>query len=74
MNDIQPIDQSEIDMRIKEAETCYSMGMKRETATIYQQILNGLSGEDGQIRQTIQSKINKLQKWNLLIFTYIAPK
>ncbi len=62
MNDIQPIDQSDIEMRIKEAETCYSMGMKRETATIYQQILNGLSVKDGQIRQTIQSKINKLQK------------
>ena len=62
MNDIQPIDQSEIEIRIKEAETCYSMGMKQEAVTVYQQILNGLPGNDGQIRQTIQSKINKLKK------------
>jgi type II secretory ATPase GspE/PulE/Tfp pilus assembly ATPase PilB-like protein len=62
MNDIQPIDQSEIEMRIKEAETCYSMGMTQEAVTVYQQVLNGLPGKDGQIRQTIQSKIHKLHK------------
>ena len=61
MNDIQPIDQSEIEMRIKEAETCYSMGMKQEAFTVYQQVLNGLPSKDGQMSQTIQSKIKKLQ-------------
>jgi type II secretory ATPase GspE/PulE/Tfp pilus assembly ATPase PilB-like protein len=62
MNDIQPIDQSEIDIRIKEAETCYSMGMMHEAYTVYEQILNGLSGNDGQIRETIRLKVNKLKK------------
>jgi type II secretory ATPase GspE/PulE/Tfp pilus assembly ATPase PilB-like protein len=62
MNDMQPIDQSEIEMRIKEAETCYSMGMTQEAVTVYQQVLNGLPGKDAQISQTIQSKIKKLQK------------
>jgi len=62
MNDIQPINQSEIDIKIKEAETCYSMGMMHEAVTVYKQILNGLSGNDGQIRETIRLKINKLKK------------
>ncbi|CAB1065674.1 Type IV fimbrial assembly, ATPase PilB [Olavius sp. associated proteobacterium Delta 1] len=62
MNDIQPIAQSELEVRIKEAETCYSMGMMDEAVTIYKQVLNGLSGKDGQIRDTIRSKINKLKK------------
>jgi type II secretory ATPase GspE/PulE/Tfp pilus assembly ATPase PilB-like protein len=62
MNDIQPIDQSEIDMRIKEAETCYSMGMMQEAYTIYQQVLNGLPGKGGQIRETIRLKVKKLHK------------
>ena len=60
MNDIQPIGQSEIEVKIKEAETCYSMGMMQEAVTIYKAVLSGLQGKDGQIRDTIQSKINKL--------------
>ena len=62
MNNIQPINQSEMEVRIKEAETCHSMGMMHEAVTIYQQIMSGLSGQDGQIRETIRSKINKLKK------------
>lgn len=62
MNDIQPIDQSEIDVRIKEAETCYSMGMIQEAVNIYMLVLNGLKGQDGQIRDTIRSKLYKLKK------------
>ncbi|MCP4630872.1 MAG: Flp pilus assembly complex ATPase component [bacterium] len=49
-------------MRIKEAETCYSMGMMQEAVTVYQQVLNGLPSKDSQMRQTIQSKIHKLHK------------
>ncbi len=62
MNDIQPITQSEMEMRIKEAETCYSMGMMNESLTIYEQILSGLPGKDGQIRETVRSKIKKIKK------------
>ena len=61
MNDIQPIGQSEIEVKIKEAETCYSMGMMQEAVTIYKAVLSSLSGKDGQIRETIQSKITKLR-------------
>jgi len=62
MNDIQPIEQSEIDVRIKEAETCYSMGMINEAVTTYELVLNGLKGQDGQIHETVRSKIQKLKK------------
>ena len=62
MSNIQPIDQSEIEIRIKEAETCYSMGMMQEAVTIYEQVLNGLPGDDGPFRETIGTKINKLKK------------
>jgi len=62
MNNIQPINLSEMEVRIKEAETCHSMGMMQEAVTIYQQIMHGLAGQDGQIRETIRSKINKLKK------------
>ena len=62
MNDIQPIAQSEIEMRIKETETCYSMGMIKEAVTTYELVLNSLSEKDGQIRDTVRSKLNRLKK------------
>ena len=62
MNDIQPINQSEIEVSIKEAETCYSMGMMNESVTIYERILSGLQGREGQIRETIRSKIKKIKQ------------
>jgi len=62
MSAIQPSVQSEIDLRIKEAETCYSMGMMGEAISIYEQILSGLKGQEGQISETVRSKINQLKK------------
>ena len=62
MNDLQLTDQSEIEVKIKEAETCYSMGMLHEAVSAYEQVLNGLSGNDGQIRETIRAKINQVRK------------
>ena len=62
MNDIQPIGQSEIDIKIKEAETCYSMGMMRDALQIYERILAGLPDEDGQIQKTIGLKVTQLKK------------
>ena len=62
MNDFQPTDQSEMDVKIKEAETCYSMGMMHEAVSVYEQVLSSLSGDDGQIRETIRTKINQLKK------------
>jgi len=62
MNDIQPIGQTEIEMKIKEADTCHSMGMMREAIQVYEQILADLSEKDGPIRETIGTKISQLKK------------
>ena len=62
MNDIQHIGQTEIEMKIKEADTCHSMGMIREALQIYEQILADLSENDGPIRETIGTKITQLKK------------
>ncbi len=62
MNDMQPIGQTEIEMKIKEADTCHSMGMAREALQVYEQILTELSENDGPIRETIGIKITQLKK------------
>ena len=62
MNDIQPTGQSEIEMKIKEADTCHSMGMMQEALQICEQILADLSENDGPIRETIGIKITQLKK------------
>ena len=62
MNDIQSIGQTEIEMKIKEADTCHSMGMMREAIQVYEQILADLSENDGPIRETIGIKITQLKK------------
>ncbi len=62
MNNIQPIGQSEIETKFKEAETCHSMGMMQEALQVYEQILASLPGKDGQIRKTVVAKINLLKK------------
>ena len=62
MNDIQPVGQTEIEIKIKEADTCYSMGMMREALQVYEQILADLSENDGPIRETIGIKINQVKK------------
>jgi hypothetical protein len=46
MNDIEPIGQTEIEMKIKEADTCHSMGMMREALQICEQILADLPEND----------------------------
>ena len=62
MNDIQPIAPFDIEIKIKEAETCYSMGMMQEAVSIYETVLTGIPPNDGQIRETIQSKITRLKR------------
>ena len=61
MNDMQPIGQTEIEMKIKEADTCHSMGMMREALQVYEQVLADLSENDGPIRETIGTKITQLK-------------
>ena len=62
MNDIQPIAQSEIELKIKEADTCHSMGMMQEALQICEQILTDLPENDSPIRETIGTKITQLKK------------
>jgi type II secretory ATPase GspE/PulE/Tfp pilus assembly ATPase PilB-like protein len=49
-------------MKIKEAETCHSMGMIQEALQVYEQILAGISDKDGQSRETIHGKITQLKR------------
>jgi type II secretory ATPase GspE/PulE/Tfp pilus assembly ATPase PilB-like protein len=62
MNDIKPMGQPEIETKIKEAETCHSMGMMAEALQVYEQVLARLPGKNGQIRETIVARINLLKK------------
>jgi type II secretory ATPase GspE/PulE/Tfp pilus assembly ATPase PilB-like protein len=62
MNDIQPIEPTDIEMKIKEAETCHSMGMMREALQVYEQVLADLPENDAPIRETIGTKVTQLKK------------
>ena len=62
MNTIHPVENPEIKMKIKEAETCHSMGMVREALQVYEKILTGLPGKDGQLREIVGGKISILKK------------
>jgi len=62
MNDIQPIGQSEIEIKLKEAQTCHSMGMMNEALQVYEQVLASLPGKDGETHETVVARINLLKK------------
>ena len=62
MNTIHPVENPDIKMKIKEAETCHSMGMVREALQVYEKILTGLPGKDGQLREIVGGKISILKK------------
>ena len=62
MNDIQQIGPSEIETKLKEAETCHSMGMMQEALQVYEQVLASLPGKDGRTRKTVVSRISLLKK------------
>jgi len=62
MSKAQPVEPTDIQLKIKEAETCHSMGMIEEALTLYEQVLS-LSpdqGVDG--NGDIHSKIDQLRK------------
>lgn len=62
MNTIHPVENPDIKMKMKEAETCHSMGMVREALQVYEKILTGLPGKDGQLREIVGGKISILKK------------
>ena len=62
MNDIELMGHPDIETKIKEAETCHSMGMMAEALQVYEQVLSNLPGKDKQTRETIAARINLLKK------------
>jgi type II secretory ATPase GspE/PulE/Tfp pilus assembly ATPase PilB-like protein/tetratricopeptide (TPR) repeat protein len=62
MNDFQSMGQPQIATKLKEAETCHSMGMMAEALQVYEQVLANLPGKDGQMRETVVARINMLKK------------
>ena len=62
MSKAQPVEKTDIKLKIKEAETCHSMGMIEEAITLYEEALSLSSGEDESGNGSIQSKIGNLRK------------
>jgi len=62
MNDIKGIGKSEIESKMREAETCHSMGMMHDALQVYEQVLANLPDKDGQTRETVVGRINLLKK------------
>jgi type II secretory ATPase GspE/PulE/Tfp pilus assembly ATPase PilB-like protein len=62
MSKAQPVEQPDIKLKIKEAETCHSMGMIDEALTLYEQVLSLSSDQDIDGNGDIHNKIKKLRK------------
>src|SRR5512147_3067980 len=53
---------SDIGLKIKEAETCYSMGMIEEALKLFEQVTSNGDGLDPQARSAIVDKIARLKR------------
>ena len=62
MANTQAMGQADLKLKMKEAETCYSMGMMKDALSVYEQILSGSKIQDNQINETIRHKISQLKK------------
>jgi type II secretory ATPase GspE/PulE/Tfp pilus assembly ATPase PilB-like protein len=62
MANTQTMEQGELKIKIKEAETCYSMGLIEEALSAYERILSDTAGQEKQIHPTIRHKISQLKK------------
>jgi len=62
MNKAQAVEPNHIKLKIKEAETCHSMGMIEEALTLYEQVLSLSSDHDNTGQGSIRNKINMLRK------------
>ncbi len=62
MSNAQPIEQPDIKLKIKEAETCHSMGMIQEALTIYEEVLSLSSDGEDAANGSIKNKIGNLRK------------
>lgn len=62
MSNPQAVGQNDIQIRLKEAEACYSMGMIADALGVYERILEGPPISDDQIQDTVKKKISQLKK------------
>jgi type II secretory ATPase GspE/PulE/Tfp pilus assembly ATPase PilB-like protein len=62
MSKAQPVEQTDIQTKIKEAETCHSMGMIEEALSLYEQVLSLSSDQDDQNTEAIRNQIGHLRK------------
>ncbi len=62
MSKAQQVEQKGIQLKIKEAETCHSMGMIDEALTLYEEVLSRSSDEDDAENGNIRDRINGLRK------------
>jgi tetratricopeptide (TPR) repeat protein len=62
MGNTQTLAPEVLRLKIKEAETCYSMGMIQDAIGVYEKILSGPPIKDTQLQASIQQKIGQLKK------------
>ena len=62
MSKAQPQEQTDLQTKIKEAEACYSMGMNEEALSLYEQVLDLSSDQEGQTLEAVRNKISHLRK------------
>ena len=62
MNETQAAGPSDVDLKIKEAETCYAMGMFEESLALYEHVIASNKSIHPQARQTLSEKISRLKK------------
>ena len=62
MSKARPVELTDIQTKIKEAETCHSMGMNEEALSLYEQVLSLSSDQDDQSSEAVRNKISHLRK------------
>ncbi len=62
MSKARSVEQIDIQTKIKEAETCHSMGMNEEALSLYEQILSLSPDQDDQNLEAVRNKISHLRK------------
>jgi tetratricopeptide (TPR) repeat protein len=62
MNGTQAAGPSDLDLKIKEAETCYAMGMFEESLILYEHVIASGKSIPPQARQTLSEKVGRLKK------------
>ena len=62
MNGSPAVGPSDVDLKIKEAETCYAMGMFEESLILYEHVIASGKSIPPQARQALSEKVGRLKK------------